>query len=238
MNDINWLMVVTAAILIVAGILGYINGLIKTILNLVLGAVTFALVIFVSPHVCDFLQEQTPLAEHIQTKVESIVLEKAEEKLQEGISLERLGIDEFVEELPFLPAMKDAVLESAAFQTQATKEIQELASAAGAVVAEKVIILIGYFFTFIVVFVALRVLAFVLDIIGRLPLINGINKMTGLVAGLTEGLVVVWILGIGLTLIGTTELGQSAALCVQESKLLSVIYGYNLLQEVVFWIFG
>ena len=237
MNEINWLMVVTAAILIVAGLLGYINGLIKTILNLVLGAMTFALVIFVSPYVCDYLQEQTPLPGYIQTKVESIVLEKAEEKLQEGISLEQLGLDGLVEELPFLPAMKDAVLENEMFQEQATQEVQELASDIGAVVAEKVIVLIGYFSTFVVVFVALRILAFVLDIVGRLPLINRINKMTGLVAGLAEGLVVVWILGIGLTLIGTTELGQSAALCVQESKVLSVIYGYNLLQEIVFWIF-
>lgn len=237
MNEVNWLMVVTAAILIVAGLLGYINGLIKTILNLVLGAVTFALVVFVSPRVCTFLQEETPLPGYIQEKAEGIVLEVAEEKMQEGISLESLGLDALVEELPFLPAMKDAVLENEQFKGQAVQGVQEMASDIGAVVADKVIVLIGYFSTFVVVFVVLRILAFVLDIIGRLPIINGINKMTGLAAGLAEGLVVVWILGIGLTLIGTTELGQSAALCVQESKFLSVIYRYNLLQELVFWLF-
>lgn len=236
MNDINWLMVVTAAILIVAGMLGYINGLIKTILNLVLGAVTLVLVVLVSPRVCTFLQEETPLPGYIQTKAESIVIEQAEKKLQEGISLDQLGVDGFVEELPFLPAMKDAVLESDLFKEQASQGIQELASNVGAVIADKVIVLVGYFATFVVVFVVLRILAFVLDVIGHLPLINGINKMTGLVAGLAEGLVVVWILGIGLTLISTTALGQSAALCVQESKILSVIYGYNLLQELVFWL--
>lgn len=236
MNDINWLMVVTAAILIVAGMLGYINGLIKTILNLVLGAVTLVLVVLVSPRVCTFLQEETPLPGYIQTKAESIVIEQAEKKLQEGISLDQLGVDGFVEELPFLPAMKDAVLESDLFKEQASQGIQELASNVGAVIADKVIVLVGYFATFVVVFVVLRILAFVLDVIGHLPLINGINKMTGLVAGLAEGLVVVWILGIGLTLISTTALGQSVALCVQESKILSVIYGYNLLQELVFWL--
>ncbi len=231
-------MVVTVAILIVASMLGYINGLIKTVLNLVLGVVTLVLVVLVSPKVCTFLQEQTPLPGYIQTKAESIVMEQADKKLQEGISLEELGLDEFVEELPFLPAMKDAVLESEQFQAQSEQGVKNLATYVGQVVADKVIVLIGYFATFVVVFVALRILAFVLDIIGHFPLINGINKMTGLIAGLAEGLVVVWILGIGLTLIGTTELGQSAALCVQESKFLSVIYGYNLLQEMVFWVFG
>ena len=237
MSDINWLMVVTAAIFVVAGMLGYINGLIKTILNLVLGAMTLVLVVMVSPRVCTFLQEQTPLPGYIQSKAESIVIEKAEEKLQEGITLEQLGADAIVEELPFLPALKDAVLESEQFQGQSSQRVQELAANIGKVVAEKVIILISYFTTFVVVFVALRIIAFVLDIIGRLPLINGINKMTGLVAGLAEGLVVVWILGIGMTLISTTDLGQSAAVCVQQSKFLSVIYGYNLLQKLVFWMF-
>ena len=238
MSEVNWLMIVTAAILIVAGLLGYINGLIKTILNLVLGAVTLALVVWVSPRVCDFIQEQTALPGYIQEKAEEIVLQQAEQKLAEGITLERLGLEEFIEELPLLPAMKDAVLKSEGFMAQGLLEIEPLASYIGEVVAEKVIVLIGYFATFMVVFVALRLLAFLLDVIGHLPLINGINKLTGLAAGLAEGLVVVWILGICLTLIGTTELGQSAAVCIQESKFLSVVYGYNLLQEMIFWAFG
>ena len=238
MSEVNWLMIVTAAILIVAGLLGYINGLIKTILNLVLGAVTLALVVWVSPRVCDFIQEQTALPGYIQEKAEEIVLQQAEQKLAEGITLERLGLEGFIEELPLLPAMKDAVLKSEGFMAQGILEIESLASYIGEVVAEKVIVLIGYFATFMVVFVALRLLAFLLDVIGHLPLINGINKLTGLAAGLAEGLVVVWILGICLTLIGTTELGQSAAVCIQESKFLSVVYGYNLLQEMIFWAFG
>ena len=238
MSEVNWLMIVTAAILIVAGLLGYINGLIKTILNLVLGAVTLALVVWVSPRVCDFIQEQTALPGYIQEKAEEIVRQQAEQKLAEGITLERLGLEGFIEELPLLPAMKDAVLKSEGFMAQGILEIESLASYIGEVVAEKVIVLIGYFATFMVVFVALRLLAFLLDVIGHLPLINGINKLTGLAAGLAEGLVVVWILGICLTLIGTTELGQSAAVCIQESKFLSVVYGYNLLQEMIFWAFG
>mgnify|MGYP007121872190 CR=1 FL=1 len=50
MMDGNWLMVVTAAILIIGGLLGYINGLIKTILNLVIGMITLVLVLVVLHH--------------------------------------------------------------------------------------------------------------------------------------------------------------------------------------------
>lgn len=235
MNDVNWLMVVTAAILIVAGMLGYINGLIKTILNLVLGVVTLILVIAFSPRVCEFLQQETPLPGHIQAKVEEIVWEQIELRQQDGITLEQLGLESFVEELPFLPALKDAVMDNAQFQMQAAQETERIVSCIGEVVSEKVVIMIGYVATFVVVFVALRILAFLLDIIGHLPLIHGINKLTGLAAGLVEGLIVVWLFGIVLTVIGTTELGQSAARCIQESRFLSVIYGYNLLQEILFW---
>ena len=238
MNDVNWLLVVTAAILIVAGMLGYIHGLIKTILNLVLGAVTLVLVILVSPRVCTFLQEETPLPGYIQTKVETVVWEQVEQQRQEGVSMEQLGLEEFVDALPFLPALKDAVLESETLQGPVQQGLETVISGIGTAISEKVVVLIGYFATFVVVFVALRILAFVLDIIGHLPILNGINKLTGLAAGLVEGLVVVWILGIVLTMMSTTQIGQSAALCIQENTFLSVIYGYNLLQEMIFWVIG
>ena len=99
MSDVNWLMVVTAAILIVAAMLGYINGLIKTILNLVLGIVTLVLVVVMSPKVCEFLQDKTPLPEYIQTKAEKIVYEQVENKIREGISWDQLELEELVDEL-------------------------------------------------------------------------------------------------------------------------------------------
>ena len=234
MNDVNWLLVVTAAILIVAGMLGYIHGLIKTILNLVLGAVTLVLVLVFSPRVCDFLRESTPLPGYVETKAQEIVWDQIELQQQQGQSPEQMGQEACVEELPFLPAMKEAILENEQLKEYASQGLEQMATYISETVSDMIVTLIGYFVTFLVVYLALRILVFLLDIVGRLPLIHDINKLTGLAAGLVEGLLAVWILGIVLTMIGTTELGQSAAQCIEASTFLRILYGNNLLQQIFF----
>ena len=234
MNEVNWLMVVTAAILIVASMLGYINGLIKTVLNLVLGIVTLVLVMVFSPRVCDFLQESTPIHSYIEVKAENVVRNQIQQQQQQGMDLEQLGQEAFVEGLPFLPAMKDAILENEQLKEYAAQGLEQMTLYIGDTVADLVVTLIGYFATFVVVYLALRIVAFVLDIVGKLPLIHDINKITGLAAGLIEGLLAVWILGIVLTMTATTQLGQSAAQCIEESMFLRILYGNNLLQQIFF----
>lgn len=239
MTDVNWLLVVTAAILIVAAVLGYVRGLIKTILNLILGAVTLILVLILSPRVCAFLQ-QTSLPEYVNERVESVVweqIEQAQERQQE-IILDQAGQESFIEELPFFPALKDAVLKNEALNEYASEGLEQFAGYVSGTVADKIIVLIGYFITFLVVFFVLRLAVFLLNLLEHLPLLHGINKLAGLAVGLAEGLLVVWILGIVLAFIGTTALGQSAAQCIHESRFLSLLYGNNLLQQIVFWSVG
>ena len=82
MMDGNWLMVVTIVILAAGALLGYINGLIKTVLNLVIGAVTLVLVLLLSPRVSSYLQTQTSLPNYIESRVEAVVWEQAEGMLE------------------------------------------------------------------------------------------------------------------------------------------------------------
>lgn len=240
MGDVNWLVVVTAAILIVAAMLGYINGLIKTILNLVIGVVTLILVLILSPRVCTFLQEQTGLPEFVNEKVTSVVWEQIEEQQtgQQEILLDQAGKEDFIDSLPFLPGLKETILENDQISQYANEGLEHFVDYVSDTVSDQIVVLIAYFATYVVVFLALRIVVFLLNILEHLPLIHGINKLTGLAAGLVEGLLLVWFLGIVLTMISTTSLGQSAAQCISESTFLSVIYGNNLLQQIVFWSIG
>ena len=240
MGDMNWLMVVTAAILIVTALLGYINGLIKTILNLVIGVVTLVLVMILSPRVCTYIQQETGLPGYVNSKVEQVVWEQIEQQKegQQEIILDGAGQESIVESLPFVPFMKEALLDNEQLNDYANQGMEQFASYISQVISEKIVVLIGYIATFIVVFFALRLVVFLLNILEHLPLIHGLNKLAGLAAGLVEGLLIVWILGIVLTVVGTSSLGQSAAICISESKFLSVLYGNNLLQKIIFWSVG
>ncbi len=236
-GDMNWLLIATAAILIVGALLGYINGLIKTILNLVIGIVTLVLVLFLSPQVCTFLQEKTELPAYVNQKVEAVVREQVGQLQMEqpGLVLEEGGGAALIERLPFLPALKDALTKNEALNSYAGQGVERLISYISEAISGQIIVLLAYFATFIIVFFALRIIVFLLNIIEHLPLVHGVNKLAGLLAGLAEGLVAVWILGIILSVIGTTPIGQSAAACIRESGFLQMLYGNNLLQQIIFW---
>lgn len=237
MDGANWLMIATVAILAIGGLLGYINGLIKTILNLVIGAVTLILVLFLSPRVSAYLQTQTGIPDYIENRVEGIVWEQVESMDKNGEEWipDQAGQEELVAALPFLPALKEALLENDAVGNYVDQGREMFVAAASNVIAEQIVVLLAYFATFVVVFFVLRVVVFLLNVLEHLPLLHGVNKLAGLVFGLAEGLLAVWLLGLVLTMAGTTELSRSAAQCIDESPFLTALYGHNLLQYIIFW---
>ena len=240
MMDGNWLMVVTIVILAAGALLGYINGLIKTVLNLVIGAVTLVLVLLLSPRVSSYLQTQTSLPNYIESRVEAVVWEQAEgmlENSQEQI-LDLAGQQKLVESLPFLPMLTETLLEKEAVNGYAEQGMEAFVAGISHIISDQIVVLLAYFATFLIVFFILRVAALLLNLLEHMPLLHGINKLAGLFFGLAEGLLAVWLLGLVLTLAGTSEISRSAARCIGENSFLAALYGNNLLQKIIFWSAG
>lgn len=233
MGNVNWLLIVTVVILAGCGIMGMVHGLLKTVFELIIGVVTLVLVMMLSPHVVSFLQEETGLQENLSVKVEQVLWEQYEEQ---DFSPDTGTFDDYVSGLPFFPIFKNEILNSEMVQSSVDKGMGQIISAISGTVAEQMVVLIGYAMTYLVIFLALRILAALLNIIEKLPIIHGINKLGGLAVGLAEGLCVVWFLGILFTVFGMTGIGLSAAGCIKENTFLGIVYGHNLLQQIIFWI--
>ena len=92
---------------------------------------------------------------------------------------------------------------------------------------------ISFIVTFVVILILLWVLCIALDLISKLPLLNQINKLAGLAAGLVHGLVIVWILFILLTVFGSSQFGQEAMQLIEENVILGVLYDYNVLLRFI-----
>lgn len=231
-NSVNWLLIVTVIILAVCAFMGMIHGLIKTVFELIIGVVTLILVIVLSPRVTAFLQEQTGLQYNLTAKVEDVLWEQYDEQ---EFSLSTDTFDDYVSRLPFFPAFKNEIRSSEKVQGAVDRGMEQVIGSISQIVAEKMTVLIGYAATYLIIFLALRILAALLNIIEKLPILHGINKLGGLAFGLAEGLFAVWILGILFTVFGMTTIGLSAAKCIEGSTFLTLVYGHNLLQRIIFW---
>ncbi len=98
--------------------------------------------------------------------------------------------------------------------------------------ADAVVERIAWILAFILISILLGFLIHVLDIIAKLPGIDTINHAGGLAVGLLEGLVVVWILFLVITLCQGGEWGGQMMDEIQNNPLLELLYENNLLEQI------
>ena len=90
-----------------------------------------------------------------------------------------------------------------------------------------------YIVVFLVANLALILIARALDLISKLPVLNSLNKTGGAIAGLAQGLFVVWVLCILLGIFSGTEFAAKTLEQIQANVFLSYLYDNNLLLKGV-----
>ncbi len=83
----------------------------------------------------------------------------------------------------------------------------------------------------------IRMLAYALDIIARLPIINGINKSAGALVGVVKGILFIWIILMVLTIFCNTEIGRQGLELVERDDLLKWLYEQNVFVNIFMSIF-
>ena len=72
-----------------------------------------------------------------------------------------------------------------------------------------------------------------LDMMSRIPVVNGLNKIGGFIFGLLNGVVYLWIACIIITIFSATAWGQYIFAQINDSVILSFIYNNNYLLELL-----
>ena len=77
--------------------------------------------------------------------------------------------------------------------------------------------------------VLIRGIVFSLGIVSHLPIPHGLNKTAGLLLGFAEGVVLVWIFFVVITVCASTSVGGQLLKMTAQSSILSWLYRNNLL---------
>ncbi len=216
----NWLLIGVLAILVINALIGLRVGFIKTIFSLVSMMIALLLTVWLSPNVNTMLKSNDKFHDMITERVEKM-LDLQEEK--EGIT----DGEEFIEGLPLPKSIKETLIENK------DKGIGNIKDYITEYVTGVIINAFAFILTFVLALIVLWALCFALDIISKLPLLNQINKLAGLAAGLLHGLVIVWLAFILLTVFGGAKFGQEAFVMIEKSEILSYIYNNNMLLKFV-----
>lgn len=224
----NKILAAVLLILVVMALIGLKRGLIKTVFSLVSTIVALILTILLSPLVSNWMQSSNTISQFFTDKVkETVPIEQTDtaRKTDEEI-IESLGLPGYLEET-LLKNNTPVIYNELEVKKNSIKEY----IVAG--VVNIAINAIAFLATFLIIRIALWLLCYFLDLISKLPVLRQVNKIAGLVAGLFQGLLYVWIFCILLMVFGFGDFGAYVYECINESRILTFIYESNLLVKAI-----
>lgn len=207
---------VILAIIIICVIMGYIKGLTGVLIKIIsfILSIIIAFILFIPAS--NLVINKTQIDETIAQSVRGVILGNSDsQKVEENMPS---TITEYIQ------GQAENVADSA-------KESVAEATAVG--VSETIVKAAVWIILFIVARILLILLKFVTSLIAKLPVIKQCDKIGGVVYGLLEGLVIVYILLAIISLVSPMMNGTLANM-IDNSYLGSAMYNNNILLKIIF----
>ncbi len=222
----NWLLILVILIIAANILLGYRRGFLQSAYTLVEWLLIMIFIYWVSPYAADFLAENTSIPEQIEAHCLEQMQESVTSALETDIAENDTGVsaDSSLEQLGVkLPA----VLLNNLLEENGTYE--KLAEA----MAELAVQGISYLLTLIVGVIIFHWLRHVFKLIDKIPVLSGINRILGLLAGALKGMLLIWVLFSLIAVFAGTAWGKFAVSYIYESSVLTWLYDNNYLLAVI-----
>ena len=229
----NWLSVVAGIYLIGMVLYGHHRGFIRLIVSMLAVVLSLTIVRVSLPTVTGFLKEKTGLQQTISENMKKSMGLELEEN-PSGEALEAPSVQRTVIESLKLPqSVKNALIENNNSEVYQMLGVQAFTDYIGGYLADMILNSAGFVLLFAAIYLFSNLVMRWLDIIARLPILSGINKIAGALLGGLEGLVFLWIACLLVTAFSGTEWGLALSRQIEASKWLSFLYGHNFLNLMV-----
>lgn len=229
----TWLGIAVLALIAAACIMGFRKGFVKEIVSVFFMLISFLLVWAVNPYVNTFVKEYTPVYDTIQDKCQTLVSEQIGNKK----TLDKEEQNQVMENMELPDLLKNALVENNMAETYrylAVSTFTEYISDSLAVMAVNGI---SFLISFVLSAAVIKLLGFILNVLTKLPVINGINKIAGAAVGGIKCIIFIWIAFLVLTLLCNTTLGQQGMALIQQDAFLNFLYSQNVFVKVFMSVF-
>lgn len=236
----NWLTVLVLGIIIYFAFRGRRVGFIKNIFSICSIVLAIIIASSVSPSVSKALRSNEKFYNFVNEKVDGFVVfnsDKEEEQEENNKEEDKISVGQQMKEISNLPipeVFKNKLAENKNnLEVYKALKVKNFHDYVTGYISMLIINAIAFLLSYLIAMVIVRIICQALNIISKLPVINGLNKTAGLLVGVFQGLLVVWILCIVLTIFSSTNAAQDLYTLIEESQILSGLYNNNLLLQGV-----
>lgn len=138
---------------------------------------------------------------------------------------------QFIEDLPIPDVMKEQLEtfnNSAGYQKLGAADF---GSYVVNYIANLILNILAFLVTLLVSWLIIRLILGALSVFTALPIIGGANRLLGLAAGLVQGVLIVWILFLVISLFSSTPAGKMLMDEINRTPVLETLYNTNLLMK-------
>ena len=224
----RWLEVAVAVYLIGMMLYGHYRGFIKIAVSAMSLFITLFAARVAIPQAAAWLEHNTAVYETMKESAlkASGLDEKMEEMAQTAGLAGKAGERAVIESLEIPDQIKKLLIENNNGEIYQEMGVQIFEDYVGKYLADRVIRVIIFTVLFIVFYAFLHIIIVWLNLISRLPILYGLNKIA-------EALIFIWVGALVLTLFSGSEIGKSMITQINGSIWLTWLYDHNMLSYLV-----
>ena len=228
----NLMLLACAAILLLCGLIGYKRGLIKSAMSAVgiVGAILIANLI--NPYVKTVLCEHTQVREIVRQKIEENLNTNFEQKMDSVYEKE-----DYLEQTD-LPEIVKNYIRSNADINKKQVDLSGYINSITDYLTDMVMNGISYVTTAAVLLLIVIIALALSEILSGVPIVGGLDKAGGLIFGLVQAFVIIWLLMLVVTFMSAFDWGAQLMDMIQKSDVLSSLYNKNIFLKIVIDILG
>lgn len=231
----HWLEIAVAVYILSMVLYGHHKGFIRLAVSATALLITLVSVNYAMPYVTDWLKNETPVYEKLKEKVsDSIGIDEILNNIGMDGYIEKADEWQIIKELPVPEQMKQLLAENNNMEVYKIMGVDFFRDYVAGYLADMILKAAVFLVLFLIIYIVLQVLVVGLDLIARLPILSGINKMSGALLGGVQAMIFIWIGCLVLTMFSGTELGAAMLTQINASAWLSWIYDHNMLAYLVF----
>lgn len=221
----NWLSIAAGIFLIVMVLYGHYKGFIRLAVSAAALIITLAVVQAAMPQATAFLRNNTQIYNAFESAMKKAVgIEEGADSVEQPAQQRNI-----IEDLSLPKQLKQALLENNNNEVYRVLGVETFTEYVASYLTNSVINIVGFLLLFFLVFAVLHVITSWLNLVARLPIISGLNKIAGAALGAVEGLIFLWLICLIITALAGTQIGRELLRQIESSAWLSFIYDHNLL---------
>ncbi len=203
------------------------QGFLRVVFSLASSIIALLLVSYLTPTVTRFLTEHTALYSIISTKLYTAIGSSASAAVGTAAqtkAINSFSLPSFVKQILLLNNTSDGynMLFVSVFEDYIVGFLTKL-----------IINVVSLIIIFLMIKILLRAITSILDIIDKIPVIHGLNRLMGALTGFAEGFIIISLFFLFMTIFTGDEIGRQFYRIVESNVILSFIYNNNIFLRLV-----